>query len=397
MQRQIRAFDLDPPRSGRRPPAQIRFSTLPVAGAGNASSQLANKFFAVFGYNAGELHEHAITYRFDKGLTLVMKNSGANIGRGPMPSVPSPARPNTPPASQRHASGKVFSPTENAQAFVPSTLVPSAPSVPAKAAKPVPFAIPRPCALCRTYHEGGCTVSPPEAASSSSKPGSAQHIYETYQATYQPQDRRQPFEIMHAVTQGQLNFTSPQASQAVLEKVAHMKFTLRHYTSSADGPPAFNTISSNFELVHRHIKTLQRTQGSNTNQDDWVRLGNTAFTFFLLAVDGKVAQRKFLAAATHYAEIDPDDLEQMAAAGLSDAELFASPDLLHTKDLSTAKAIRGPLKDLKALMVASSGLKPIMLGRTAAERLLTAIDEPFGGTLEIKVPGAVNVTQWHRV
>lgn len=127
-----------------------------------------------------------------------------------------------------------------------------------------------------------------------------------------------------------------------------------------------------------------------------MRLGNTAFTFFLLAVDGKVAQRKFLAGATHYAEIGPDDLEQMAA-GLSDAELFASPDLLHTKDLSSAKAIRGPLKDLKALMVASSGLKPIILGRADAERLLTAIDEPFGGTLEVKVPGAVNVTQWHRV
>lgn len=113
------------------------------------------KFFAVIGYNAGERHEYAITYRIDKGLTLVMKNSGANTGRGPMPRVPSPARPNTPPASQRRASGKVFSPIENAQAFVPSTLVPSTPSAPAKEAKPVPFAIPKYRAVCRTYHEGG--------------------------------------------------------------------------------------------------------------------------------------------------------------------------------------------------------------------------------------------------
>ncbi|AMS16484.1 hypothetical protein A3218_19975 [Pseudomonas chlororaphis] len=201
--------------------------------------------------------------------------------------------------------------------------------------------------------------------------------------------------MMRLITDGRLRFAHQRASEAALLKVADKKFTLRHYTTSKDGPPPFNTIASNFELVHRQIKTLQRTQGSNTNQDDWVRLGNTAFTFFLLAIDGQVAHRKFLAGATHYAEIDPQDPAQMAAAGLSEAEFFVSPDLLHVKDLSTAKAIKGPLKDLKALMVASSGLKPISLGRADAESLLAAIDDQFGGTLEIKLPGAISVTQWH--
>ncbi|SDY43960.1 hypothetical protein SAMN03159453_00620 [Pseudomonas sp. NFIX28] len=220
-------------------------------------------------------------------------------------------------------------------------------------------------------------------------------MYERHQANYQPQDRTQPFEIMQSVTDDNLKFSDKKATDAELTKVADKKFTLRHYTTSKQGPPPFNTISSNFELVYRKIKTLQRTQGSNTNQDDWVRLGNTAFTFFLLAIDGEVANRKFLAGATHYAEIDPENQEQMAAAGLENAQFFASPDLLHTKDLSSAKAIKGPLKDLKALMVASSGLKPISLGRTSAQGLLKAIDDQFSGTLEVKLPGSVNVSQWH--
>lgn len=216
--------------------------------------------------------------------------------------------------------------------------------------------------MCRTYYPGACAISPSSEAAASQQLGLALDVYEQYQATYQAQDRTQPFEIMHAVTQDNLAFSNKAATEAELLKVADKKFTLRRYTTSKDGPPAFNTISSNFELVHRKIKTLHRTQGSNTNQDDWVRLGNTAFTFFLLAIDGKVAHRKFLAGATHYAEIDPDDLEQMTAAGLGEAQLFASPDLLHIKDLSSAKAIKGSLKDLKALMVASAGLKPISWG-----------------------------------
>jgi hypothetical protein len=237
----------------------------------------------------------------------------------------------------------------------------------------------------------------PSDASSSQKPASALEIYERYQANYQPQDRTQPYEIMHSVTDDNLKFSTKKATDAELLKVADKKFTLRHYTTSKDGPPPFNTVSSNFELVYRNIKTLQRTQGSNTNQDDWVRLGNTAFTFFLLAIDGEVANRKFLAGATHYAEIDPENPEQMKAAGLDNAEFFASPDLLHIKDLSSAKAVKGPLKDLKALMVASSGLKPISLGRTPAQGLLKAIDDQFAGTLEVKLPGSVIVAQWHKI
>lgn len=251
--------------------------------------------------------------------------------------------------------------------------------------------------MCGTYHQGTCPTPRVSKVACAQKKLSALEVYEQHQANYQPQDRHQPFDIMHSVTGDHLKYSNKKATDAELLKVADKKFTLRHYTTSKEGPPPFTTISSNFELVHRKIKTLQRTQGSNTNQDDWVRLGNTAFTFFLLVIDGEVPNRKFLAGATHYAEIDPDNLEHIAAAELENAEFFASPDLLHVKDLSSAKTVKGPLKDLKALMVASSGLKAISLGRTPAKGLLTAIDDQFAGTLEVKLPGSVFVAQWHTI
>ncbi|WP_148050455.1 hypothetical protein [Pseudomonas brassicacearum] len=315
-----------------------------------------------------------------------------------MPIVPSPATPNTPPAGQKPRSTSVFPRVESPQASSSNASAPPPRAAPAIAPKPTAFLVPKLCVVCKSNHQGPCLTQPPSAASTSSqKPASALDMYEQHQTNYQPQNRTQPFEIMQSVTDDSLKFSDKKATDAELAKVADKKFTLRHYTTSKDGPPPFNTISSNFELVHRKIKTLQRTQGSNTNQDDWVRLGNTAFTFFLLAIDGEVANRKFLGGATHYAEIDPDNLEQMTAAGLENAEFFASPDLLHTKDLSSAKAIKGPLKDLKALMVASSGLKAISLGRTPAQGLLKAIDGQFADTLEVKLPGSVIVTQWHTI
>ncbi|MBU6959573.1 hypothetical protein KRR23_17770 [Pseudomonas sp. CVAP len=55
------------------------------------------------------------------------------------------------------------------------------------------------------------------------------------------------------------------------------------------------------------------------------------------------------------------------------------------------------LKDLKALLVASSGLKAISLGRTSAQGLLKTIDGQFSDTLEVKLPGSVIVAQWHTI
>jgi hypothetical protein len=188
---------------------------------------------------------------------------------------------------------------------------------------------------------------------------------------------------MKDVTNDSLSFSEKKASQKQIDKVSNKKFALRHYTKSVDGPPPYNTINPNFELVNTGVKTLNRTQGSNTNEDDWNRLGNTAFTFFLLAIDGNVSNRGFL-----------EDPGLLPALGLDTAEFFASPDLLHEKDLSAAKAVKGPLSELKSLMIASSELPPIQLGIMQAAPLLEVIDTKFKGSLEIKIPGSVPVSRW---
>lgn len=92
------------------------------------------------------------------GLTIVPKDFGFNTGKGPVPSVPSPARPNTPPASQARRSGRVFPPVDSSKAYSPSTLLPSSRTGPPTAPKPVPFSIPRTCSQCGKYHQGNCAL-----------------------------------------------------------------------------------------------------------------------------------------------------------------------------------------------------------------------------------------------
>jgi hypothetical protein len=48
-------------------------------------------------------------------------------------------------------------------------------------------------------------------------------------------------------------------------------------------------------------------------------------------------------------------------------------------------------------MLASAKLSKVALGHTSAEGLLKAIDDQFSCTLEVKVPGSVRVTQWHKI
>ena len=97
---------------------------------------------------------------------------------------------------------------------------------------------------------------------------------------------------------------------------------------------------------------------------------------------------------THYAEFDLEAPGLLPAQGLDTAEFFASPDLLHEKDLSATNAVKGPLSELKSLMIASSELPAIQLGIMQAAPLLEVIDTKFKGSLEIKIPGSVPVSRW---
>ncbi|OCA53096.1 hypothetical protein [Photorhabdus namnaonensis] len=234
-------------------------------------------------------------------------------------------------------------------------------------------------------------------AKNSHKKVTAEDIFNRFKDRFDPNDRKLPFDIMNEITDNRINFFSEKSGKNYLTKAEDKKFTLRHYTSG-NGPekPTFDEISSNFNLVNRGIKTLNRTQGSNTNEDDWNRLGNTAFTFFLLAIDGEVSDRKFLSNTTHFAEINLEDPEELKQLGLDQTEFFASPDLLHERNLSQAPAVKGKLSDLKSLLLKQSGISPVQLGRLDAKGILKSIDNKFNGSLEIKIPGNIKVREWNR-
>ena len=228
----------------------------------------------------------------------------------------------------------------------------------------------------------------------------ASAIFDTYKKDYNATDRTRPFEMMAAITADKLVFKTKGAQASMLEKTADKKFTLRHYSSfeKQGNPPPFKEIASNFALVHKGLKVVGG-KGGNTSEKDWTQAGNMAFTFFLLAIDGEVNERPFLNNATHYAEYDLQDDAAMQMAlgqGFGEINFFASPDVLHAKDLSTVFMVKGPLKNLKSLLLGASGISPVQVGRMDSKTLLKAIDNVFSGSLEIKIPGSIGVKQWQR-
>uniref|UniRef100_UPI0028A6DB74 hypothetical protein n=1 Tax=Pseudescherichia sp. TaxID=2055881 RepID=UPI0028A6DB74 len=273
---------------------------------------------------------------------------------------------------------------------------PKVPPRPVKATpSPQPAASPVQQPAAKAAEPSASTSAAP-TGSLRSQPKSAQEVFERYGARYQPDDRAYPFEMMDEITQNKLNYSKESLSANNLKKIAGMKFTLRHYTSAPAGQtPSFNEIATNMDLVKKGVKSLSRSSGSNTNEDDWRRLGNTGFSFFLLSINGEVTDRKFLANSTHYAEFSIDDLIQALGP---DTEFFASADLLHEKNLASAKAIKGKLGDLKSLLVTAAGISTVQLGRLDAKALLSKIDAAFGNTLEIKIPGNVKFAgPWKKV
>lgn len=242
-----------------------------------------------------------------------------------------------------------------------------------------------------------------ENSTSSSAVRTAIEIFESYKDNYSDTDRATPYNMMNTITQDKLKFKTAKATPAVLEKTKTQRFTLRHYTvygSSGETPP-FMEIASNFSLVHKNLKTLGG-KGGNTNEKDWTKAGNMGFTFFLLAINGEVNERKFLGSMTHFAEYDLEDDKALEAAlgkNFDNVEFFASPDVLdpkHSSDLGAVRMVKGRLKELKGLLLGNSGISPVQVGRMNSRALLDSIDSAFHGTLEIKIPGSIKVSGWHR-
>ncbi|WP_323150613.1 RHS repeat-associated core domain-containing protein [Pseudomonas glycinae] len=243
-----------------------------------------------------------------------------------------------------------------------------------------------------------------EESNSKSAVRTAIEIFESYKDNYSDTDRVKPYTMMNQITEGKLKFTTTKAKPAVLEKTKELKFTLRHYSynfATKGAAPSHMEIKSNFSLVNSKTMVLGG-KGGNTSEKDWTEAGNMGFTFFLLSINGEVNERRFLAGKTHFAEYDLDDENALRNAfgdSYDSLEFFASPDVLdpkHSSDLSAVPMIKGRLKDLKALLLGHSGISSVQVGRMNARTMLDSLDKSFHGTLEIKIPGSVTVSTWHK-
>ncbi|WP_367374246.1 RHS repeat domain-containing protein [Pseudomonas lini] len=243
-----------------------------------------------------------------------------------------------------------------------------------------------------------------EESKSKSAVRTAIEIFESFKANYSDTDRVAPYTMMNEITEGKLKFKTTQASPVVLEKTKTLRFTLRHYSSNPSSPgdtPSHVAIKSNFSLVNSNLMTLGG-KGGNTSEKDWTKAGNMGFTFFLLAINGEVNERRFLANKTHFAEYDLEDDKALEAAlgkDFDNVEFFASPDVLdpkHSSDLGAVPMVKGRLKELKALLLGNSGISAVQVGRMDSRAMLDSIDNKFHGTLEIKIPGSVKVSTWHK-
>lgn len=243
-----------------------------------------------------------------------------------------------------------------------------------------------------------------EESKSNSAVRTAIEIFESYKDNYSDTDRVKPYTMMNDITEGKLKFKTTKAPPAVLEKTKDLKFTLRHYSynfATKGAAPSHMDIKSNFSLVNSKLKALGG-KGGNTSEKDWTKAGNMGFTFFLLSINGEVNERRFLAGMTHFAEYDLEDDNALRSAfgdSYDSLEFFASPDVLdpkHSSDLSAVPMIKGRLKELKALLIGNSGISPVQVGRMNARTMLDSLDKSFHGTLEIKTPGSVKVSTWHK-
>ncbi|KVE36314.1 hypothetical protein WS68_04745 [Burkholderia sp. TSV86] len=226
-------------------------------------------------------------------------------------------------------------------------------------------------------------------------PTTKDELLKQYRDSYDPHDRNLPFEIMERVTGGLIKFEQDMANENILNAAKDIKFTIRHYTKFEPGASKFDEIASNFHLTAKNIKEdNSRASGSNTNRDDWERLGNTFFTFFLLSIKGEVPKRGFLSDRTHYAEIDVENIEELESLGLENVDFFASQDLIAVKDLSKASAVKGKLSDLKSIILKKLNLPPLFIKKMGGKEILQALDEKFKGPLEIKIPGNVKANHW---
>ncbi len=164
-------------------------------------------------------------------------------------------------------------------------------------------------------------------------------------------------------------------SQELLGK----KWTIRHYTGTDP-----NTEPSFREIVSTYDNAAAGRAGANTNVADWRSLGNIKFTFYLVAVEGRVPPRPWLNNTHWYAEWDLDSIP----------ECWVSPDLLERMNKNMdADGAREALKGVRAFRGSGTELKQLLAASVfnAGNDPAAALDTVIGGPFELKVPGGLRL------
>ncbi|MFJ4617647.1 DUF4157 domain-containing protein [Streptomyces sp. NPDC088812] len=202
---------------------------------------------------------------------------------------------------------------------------------------------------------------------------------------FAPGEGQAPFDMLAHIKDagaavGKASAVKKRMSQGLLGK----KWTIRHYTGrDPKTEPSFHEIVSTYDNV------AAGRASANTNVADWRSLGNIKFSFYLVAVDGQVPPRNWLNNTHWYAEWDLDDI----------ANCWISPDLLERMNKNMdADGAREAMKGVKAFSGTGRELKELLAISVfgAGNDPAAALDNAIGGAFELKVPGGLTVTKWHK-
>ena len=161
----------------------------------------------------------------------------------------------------------------------------------------------------------------------------------------------------------------PNAAAEASSYASGGKWTLRHYNTEE-----FPELRTNIDLVHG--KEIDPAK-SNTRSKDYA-YGTPGFTFFLIAINGKIPHRGFLKNCKYYYEIDLDAVTE---------DIWIGGDIINAKKGETRITYKGTGSEIKQFLLKQK------------IRTVEELDQMFGEQFEVKYPGNVRTIKenWHKV
>ena len=169
-------------------------------------------------------------------------------------------------------------------------------------------------------------------------------------------------EIKNVVDSLKKSGTKPEAA-GTSSTNSDSRWTLRHYSSDI-----FDELRTNLDLVNRNDIDPER---SNTRSKDYA-YGTPSFTFFLIAINGKIPHRGFLANNKYYYEINLDDINE---------EIWIGGDIINAKKGDERITYKGTGGEIKQFLL-EEGIKSV-----------EDLDWMFGEQFEVKYPGNIRTSK----